>query len=115
MENNELVDVLANITGRISKLEDIVYYKNIENNFKSMLDDYLLTYLNEQSIVNFIDRDTQVVYKKYISVRETHGYKDETLAHIRSFNKAVKMRFPNLYIKHITRNGVNMYLWKVHE
>lgn len=115
MNNNELVEILVDLTKRITKLEDVVYVKNIENSFKNMLDDYLLKYLNEQNIINFIDRDTQAVYRKYIEAREKAGYKPETLSHIRSFNKAIKMRFPNLYIKHITRNGANMYIWKANE
>ena len=113
--NNELVEILTDITKRITKLEDVVYIENIKNSFKQILDNYLLIYLNEQNIVNFIDRDTQAVYKKYIEERRKHGYSDNTLSHIRSFNKAVRLRFPNLYIKHITRNGFNMYIWKVYE
>lgn len=115
MKDEELVKVLADITKRLNVLEDFMFTKNVENSFKKVYDDYLLKFLNDQNIVNFIDRQTDDVYTTYVKARKERGYKDDTVAHIRSFNKAVRKRFPKLYIKHITRNHSNVYLWKSNE
>lgn len=115
MNNEELIKVLADITKRLSILEDFMFKKDITNSFKNIYDDYLITYINDENIINLVDRDTTVVYNRYLDTRKKLGYSKDTASHIRSFNKAVRKRFPNLYIKHLTRNGVNVYIWKSNE
>lgn len=100
--------MLDNIYNKLCKIERMLERK--EYRPSKVKDLFLEDYINDETISSFLDKTTNECYEVYKQSREQFDFEPVTICTIRTFNDIVKKTF-NLNIKHITRNGKNLYIW----
>lgn len=78
---------------------------------RTIYDSYMAEYLEQESSINFEEREARECYLTYLAARRSLGLSRDTEGTSRMFNKLVKERFPQLTIRHMYRNRENIYVW----
>ena len=109
MDNDSILTAIFEKLDQIDSKINNLTSTTTTNNYDTALDEYL----KNESVVNFVDRETKECYNIYKEYREQLGLPSYTCASIRLFNKKVSAVFPELSIVHVTRNKRNVYKWVI--
>lgn len=100
--------------------EIIQMLKRIESKLDKVLlksticPDSLKEFLYSKSMYDFVDVQTKVAYHAYLCYKEIRNPEDMEISQT-AFNKIIKNHFPDLEIKHTTKEGQQMYLFKLRD
>lgn len=100
----EIIELLK----RIDKKLDKALLKN------TSVPDSLKEFLYSKSMYDFVDVQTKVAYHAYLCYKEIRSPEDPEISQT-AFNKIIRNHFPDLEIKHTTKEGQQMYLFKLRD
>ena len=100
----EIIQMLKRIESKLDK----VLLKN------TSVPDSLKEFLYSKNMYDFVDVQTKVAYHAYIAYKEVRSPEDPEISQT-AFNKIIRNHFPDLEIKHTTKEGQQMYLFKLRD
>jgi len=76
-------------------------------------DPFLLEYMRNTTIIDFLYQDAKECYNKFLEERQASDVPSDLVASARVFNKAISDKYPTLTRNHVYRKGQNRYVWVV--